>query len=502
MEDKKFLALIKQDYIEVRGHKILLSDVKYLVVSLFDLGDGTPFLATKRKLSTAKAGERGSGLPYGFLSISEMTDNIGETLNDKDLRDWCSGDKSILKVISESQNNNEEIVIFVRPNEFLVSFKQTIGRINRYIGKTPLIVNEAIDLVTFLDEVQIHDNKYRVHSDFFLKMISQEYKKYAKQRLGSVTLNDDDKSHIRVKIPQNLSLHDGTLIESLELQKAISELRNNQLNIINSKVKVTNAIEDLLKMIDLDLMSSKTVFGKTDKDLLDLNFYKILGKNFIEVENQIINLVDDKLSSFPIVKFKTILGKDFFGHGKNKISSPWVKIVKGESKYTGGYIQSHHGQYPVYSSNTDPETMGVCGYIDSFDYEQESIHFTSNGENAGTIFKVPKSKFSMNGDRGMFEIVRKDVDINYLFLTIKEGFSNNDFSWANKPSNERISELINIKIPEDIILSNGKLISSLAIQQGISKLIMEKKDAINGKIKALRAIQSMLELLKESVGKS
>ncbi|WCF28301.1 restriction endonuclease subunit S [Xylella fastidiosa] len=48
------------------------------------------------------------------------------------------------------------------------------------------------------------------------------------------------------------------------------------------------------------------------------------------------------------------------------------------------YLRDNVGSYPVYSSQTAND--GVFGFIDTFDYDFESITWTTDGANAGSLF--------------------------------------------------------------------------------------------------------------------
>lgn len=48
------------------------------------------------------------------------------------------------------------------------------------------------------------------------------------------------------------------------------------------------------------------------------------------------------------------------------------------------YLRENTGTYPVYSSQT--ANNGVFGYINTFDYDCESVTWTTDGANTGTVF--------------------------------------------------------------------------------------------------------------------
>ena len=124
-----------------------------------------------------------------------------------------------------------------------------------------------------------------------------------------------------------------------------------------------------------------------------------------------------------------------------------MSIKKGKSKYTTAYIKDNFGDYPIYSSNTNEKTKGLMGKINGYDWDMESIQFTANGEKAGTIFKLDKHKFAMNGDRGLFMILKDDLYLAFIYYSLKKEFLKHEFSWANKPTNTKIRDKIKISIP-------------------------------------------------------
>lgn len=92
--------------------------------------------------------------------------------------------------------------------------------------------------------------------------------------------------------------------------------------------------------------------------------------------------------------------------------------VKGYSKYTKKYGNTHSGPYPVYSASS----KNALTSIDTFDYDGKYMTWSTNGF-AGTIL-VLDGKFSVNGDRGV--LVPKDgiedIDLDYMKFTLEPLF--------------------------------------------------------------------------------
>ena len=78
-------------------------------------------------------------------------------------------------------------------------------------------------------------------------------------------------------------------------------------------------------------------------------------------------------------------------------------------------IKEHSGDYPVYSSQT--ENNGVLGKIDTYRYDGEYLTWTTDGANAGTVFKR-SGKFNITNVCGLLELKDKDVDIDYLYYAL------------------------------------------------------------------------------------
>lgn len=115
------------------------------------------------------------------------------------------------------------------------------------------------------------------------------------------------------------------------------------------------------------------------------------------------------------------------------------KIKSGNSKLTQNYLNTHKGDFVVYSANT--KQNGVFGYIDTYDYDVECIQLTTNGVYSGTLFYREKHKFSINGDARI--LIKKDdnLDYHYLLYALKKVFFHYHFNWENKPTIEKIKPI-------------------------------------------------------------
>ena len=81
------------------------------------------------------------------------------------------------------------------------------------------------------------------------------------------------------------------------------------------------------------------------------------------------------------------------------------------------YLRKNPGNYPVYSSQT--ENNGIFGYINSYDYDLESITWTTDGAKAGSVFYHNNEKFSITNICGLLKITNKDLIPKFLYYILK-----------------------------------------------------------------------------------
>lgn len=92
--------------------------------------------------------------------------------------------------------------------------------------------------------------------------------------------------------------------------------------------------------------------------------------------------------------------------------------VKGISKYTKKYGNTHSGVYPVYSASSQKPLT----FLDTYDYDGRYMTWSTNGF-AGTIL-ILDGKFSINGDRGILvpKDGRTDLDFDYMKFVLEPIF--------------------------------------------------------------------------------
>ena len=81
------------------------------------------------------------------------------------------------------------------------------------------------------------------------------------------------------------------------------------------------------------------------------------------------------------------------------------------------YLRAHPGKFPVYSSQT--LNNGIFGYIDTFAYDFESLTWTTDGANAGSIFFHENEQFTITNVCGLLQVIdEKHVLTRYLYYVL------------------------------------------------------------------------------------
>lgn len=164
---------------------------------------------------------------------------------------------------------------------------------------------------------------------------------------------------------------------------------------------------------------------------------------------------------------------------KKKLADLFI-CKSGNSKYTKSYCNMHSGQYEVYTGST----IQKFASLDTYDYDEPNLTFTTDGEYAGTL-KVLEGKYNVGGHRKI--LIKKDanLDLNY-FCTILQPLFYSKVKKGDVPSvnwNEQLSKLV-VNVP---INKDGSY--NLAKQKELSikyQEIEEKKNNLLNKIEYLK----------------
>lgn len=155
-------------------------------------------------------------------------------------------------------------------------------------------------------------------------------------------------------------------------------------------------------------------------------------------------------------------------------------MARGSAKWTRKYAADHKGQYPLYTAatkNVQPDK------VDAFAFDAECLLMTTNGTNAGTVFHIAESKFSVNSDAAVLttkEAYSKNTCYAYLRFAMAKALAEFNFDWENKPSIKKLAGVM-VELPVD-----AAGVPDLQAQQAIATnlLAIEKQSSEVGDLVA------------------
>ena len=112
----------------------------------------------------------------------------------------------------------------------------------------------------------------------------------------------------------------------------------------------------------------------------------------------------------------------------SSIPEHWlIQRIKDKFKIGRGRVISQEelieeGMFPVYSSQT--ENNGCLGYINSYDFDKDLLTWTTDGANAGTVFRR-KGKFNCTNVCGTLIPIRMDLDLDFMVYALQESATHN-----------------------------------------------------------------------------
>ena len=167
-----------------------------------------------------------------------------------------------------------------------------------------------------------------------------------------------------------------------------------------------------------------------------------------------------------------------------------VKKVQDIADIGRGRVISHkeialslQNTYPVYSSQTT--NNGIMGYIDTYDFDGEYVTWTTDGENAGTVF-YRNGKFNCTNVCGTIKLKSENARfITYLLNSVTSFYVSRN--------------LANPKLMNDVMKKVEIIIPEIKEQESISNIILdlelELNALINNLIKCKNIKQGMMQNL-------
>lgn len=251
------------------------------------------------------------------------------------------------------------------------------------------------------------------------------------------------------------------LLPHADLQKKIVHFINTKTQIIDKKINL--------------LTKKANYYKEYRKSLIKETVCNGLNKN-VRLKNSEVHYINSIAQHWKIERIK-----DLFNIGRGRV--------------IGQELLVEDGKYPVYSSQT--ENNGCLGYIETFDFENDLLTWTTDGANAGTVFRR-SGKFNCTNVCGTLIPKRKNLDLDYVVYALQESASHNkriDTNGAKIMNNEM--GVIKIAFPplsEQTQIAHyldkktqtiDKIVSNINTQIKTLKELRKKliNDAVTGKIK-------------------
>jgi type I restriction enzyme S subunit len=168
-----------------------------------------------------------------------------------------------------------------------------------------------------------------------------------------------------------------------------------------------------------------------------------------------------------------------------EVLAVWLLFELGRGRViSNGGIMDNAGVYPVYSSQT--ENNGEMGRLNTFDFDGDYITWTTDGANAGTVFRR-SGKFNCTNVCGTLKARNEKAVLDYC----THALSISTASFVRQDINPKLMNNVMAKIripipslPEQHIIAaflnreTGKIDALVAEQEQLLTLLKEKRQAV------------------------
>lgn len=178
------------------------------------------------------------------------------------------------------------------------------------------------------------------------------------------------------------------LVPTISEQTAIAQYLDTKTQAIDKKVNL------LEKKIGYYKELRKSIINETVTKGLDKS---------VKLKNSGINYISSIPEHWQLQRIK-----DIFNIGRGRVIGQEELI--------------EDGLYPVYSSQT--ENNGCLGYIDTYDFDKDLLTWTTDGANAGTVFRR-KGKFNCTNVCGTLIPIRKGLNLDFMVYALQESATHN-----------------------------------------------------------------------------
>ena len=234
------------EFSEKREYKVRMKDIVYEIGAIIESQTNTATVVCEKRMGfTPKTDSEGQ---VNWFSVRDMTANSSLYINNPDTRK-----KTTMELVEQKVSKKSSKYLPIKKGDVLVSFKLTVGVTKIYNSDLPAYCNEAIDILTPKED--IIRSKYLAYNAKF------EYPKHGERTNNGITLNDDHKKEIKIRLPQPTEHY-----SSLELQDILIEFMdwfydwfNNACNAIDElKVKLPNITAVFIKKVFLGMKNSES----------------------------------------------------------------------------------------------------------------------------------------------------------------------------------------------------------------------------------------------------
>lgn len=348
----------------------------------------------------------------------------------------------------------------------IISLFEAPSRARRIIRKNDIIVSTVRTYLKAVAFIDFNVLDYIVSTGFAVltpnNKINAKYLAYYSQSETFIDLVIRFSTGVSYPAINSSTLADICIVQpSLNIQTKISNYLDTKTQAIDKKIKLLNKKANYYKEYRKSIITEAVCKG--------------LDKN-VKFKNSDINYINDIPQHW-----KTERIKDLFNIGRGRV--------------IGQELLVEEGKYPVYSSQT--ENNGCLGYIETYDFDNDLLTWTTDGANAGTVFRR-SGKFNCTNVCGTLIPKRKNLDLDYVVYALQESATHNkriDTNGAKIMNNEMA--VINIAFPplkeqteiarylDDKTQTIDKIVENINTQISTLKELRKTliNDAVTGKIK-------------------
>lgn len=141
---------------------------------------------------------------------------------------------------------------------------------------------------------------------------------------------------------------------------------------------------------------------------------------------------------------------------------------RGNSSYTKKYCSSHMGEYEVYTGTT----IGSFAKINTYEYEEPHLTYTTDGEYAGTVQLIEDDKYNVGAHRAILEPLDENLHLKYFHYILESIFQSKTKDGSVPSVTWNILKKLLIPVPLD---DEGKYDLDVQIEIAKKYAILEEK---------------------------